>query len=144
MNTPRLTHIALHVRDLDACIAFYQTYCGMEIIHQRHHEPKRIVWMAEPGRETDFIFVLMNGGDDLKLAADDYRHFGFALESKDAVDRLAAKARSVGDLVWEPRQEPFPVGYYCGLRDPNGNYVEFSYGQPLGPGADDFDKLTDQ
>ena len=24
---------------------------------------------------------------------------------------------------------------YCGIRDPDGNYVEFSYGQPLGPGA---------
>lgn len=144
MNTPRLTHIALHVKEIDACIRFYQTYCGMEIIHQRYHEPKRIVWMAEPGRETDFIFVLMNGGDDLELAADDYRHFGFALESKDKVDQLAATARKAGDLVWEPHQEPFPVGYYCGLRDPNGNYVEFSYGQPLGPGAADFNKLADK
>lgn len=143
MNTPRLTHIALHVKDIDACIRFYQVYCGMEIIHQRHHDPKRIIWMAEPGRKTDFIFVLMNGGNDLNLAADDYRHFGFALESKNAVDQLAATAREAGDLVWEPRQEPFPVGYYCGLRDPNGNYVEFSYGQPLGPGADDFGQLTD-
>jgi len=143
MNTPRLTHIALHVKDIDACIRFYQTYCGMQIIHQRHHEPKRIVWMAEPERETDFIFVLMNGGNDLQLANDDYRHFGFALESKAAVDQLAATARTAGDLVWEPRQEPFPVGYYCGLRDPNGNYVEFSYGQPLGPGADHFAQLTD-
>ncbi|MCZ6873564.1 MAG: VOC family protein, partial [bacterium] len=26
-------------------------------------------------------------------------------------------------------------GYYCGVRDPDGNMVEFSYGQPLGPGA---------
>ncbi|MCX4198148.1 sugar phosphate nucleotidyltransferase [Methylobacterium organophilum] len=33
--------------------------------------------------------------------------------------------------------EPYPVGYYCGVRDPAGNYVEFSYGQPLGPGAED-------
>ncbi|EOG6103224.1 VOC family protein, partial [Pseudomonas aeruginosa] len=23
-----------------------------------------------------------------------------------------------------------------GLRDPAGNYVEFSYGQPLGPGSE--------
>lgn len=143
MNTPRLTHIALHVNDIDACIRFYQTYCNMAIIHQRKHPPKHIVWMAEPGRETDFIFVLMNGGTDLNLADNDYRHLGFALESKEAVDQLAEKARTAGDLVWEPRQEPFPVGYYCGLRDPNGNYVEFSYGQPLGPGAEHFEKLRD-
>ncbi|MDO8695654.1 MAG: VOC family protein, partial [Pseudomonas sp.] len=37
---------------------------------------------------------------------------------------------------WPPRDEPYPVGYYCGVRDPAGNYVEFSYGQPLGPGSE--------
>ncbi len=26
-------------------------------------------------------------------------------------------------------------GSYCGVGDPNGKIVEFSYGQPLGPGA---------
>jgi len=141
MQTPRITHLALHVTDIDACIEFYRRYCMMEIIHQRQHAPKRIVWMAERGRETDFIFVLMNGGEDLNLAENDYRHFGFALKSRAAVDALAETARNEGCLVWEPRDEPFPVGYYCGLRDPNGNYVEFSYGQPLGPGAEDFSKL---
>ena len=54
---------------------------------------------------------------------------------RDAVDAMAEKARAAGYLVWEPRQEPYPVGYYCGVRDPDGNMVEFSYGQPLGPGA---------
>jgi len=24
------------------------------------------------------------------------------------------------------------VGYYCGVLDPDGNRVEFSFGQPLG------------
>ena len=61
----------------------------------------------------------------------DYRHFGFAMHSRAAVDDLAERANARGDLVWPPREEPFPVGYYCGLRDPTGNYVEFSYGQPL-------------
>ena len=44
-----------------------------------------------------------------------------------------------GCLVWAARDEPYPVGYYCGLRDPDGNFVEFSYGQPLGPGAEQAD-----
>lgn len=135
MHLPRLTHLALHVVDIDACIDFYHTYCGMEINHQRATGEQRIVWMAEPGRETDFIIVMMNGGRNLQLPDDDYRHFGFAVESRAAVDTIAEQAQQRGDLVWEPRDDPYPVGYYCGLRDPNGNYVEFSYGQPLGPGA---------
>jgi catechol 2,3-dioxygenase-like lactoylglutathione lyase family enzyme len=139
--TPRITHIALHVSDMNACVDFYRSFCGMEVIHERHSQQKTITWMAEPGRESDFIFVLMDGGADLSLADTDYRHFGFALDSREAVERIAQQATETGCLVWPPRDEPFPVGYYCGLRDPNGNYVEFSYGQPLGPGAADFDAL---
>lgn len=136
--TPRITHLALHVAHLDACVAFYRDFCGMAVVHERRAGNQRIVWMAEPGRETDFVFVLMEGGDDLQLAERDYRHFGFALASRAAVDAVAARGAAAGCLVWPPRDEPFPVGYYCGLRDPNGNRVEFSYGQPLGPGAATF------
>lgn len=138
---PRITHIALHVADIDACVDFYSHFCGMGIVHLRVAGLQRIVWMAEPGRERDFIFVMMAGGDDLRLPDNDYRHFGFALDSREAVDKIAAAGRASGCLVWPPRLEPFPVGYYCGLRDPNGNYVEFSYGQPLGPGAPSFDVI---
>ena len=132
---PTLTHIALHVPDLDACIAFYADFCGLRLIHQRPAKGSRIVWMAEPGREQAFVIVMMPGGTPRNLAADDYSHFGFALPSRDAVDEIAKRAQQAGCLIWSPRDDPFPVGYYCGVRDPAGNYVEFSFGQPLGPGA---------
>jgi catechol 2,3-dioxygenase-like lactoylglutathione lyase family enzyme len=134
--TPTLTHVALHVRDLESCIAFYRTFCNMRIVHRRQESNgDSIVWMAEPGRERNFIFVLLPGGPGRAQGPGDFGHLGFALESREAVDAIAARAEAAGCLVWPPRQEPFPVGYYCGLRDPDGNFVEFSYGQPLGPGA---------
>jgi catechol 2,3-dioxygenase-like lactoylglutathione lyase family enzyme len=132
---PVLTHVALHVRDVDACIAFYREFCHMQVVHERSDDGRRVVWLAEPGREAEFIFVMVPGGTGKQQAPNDYSHLGFALESRAAVDALAANARTAGYLVWEPRQEPYPVGYYCGVRDPDGNMVEFSYGQPLGPGA---------
>ena len=135
---PRMTHIALHVRDLDACIDFYQTYCDMRITHERSSGGKRVVWLAEDGRERDFIIVMMPGGPGRDQSMSDYSHLGFALESRAAVDAIADRARAHGVLVWEPVDEPYPVGYYCGLRDPDGNFVEFSYGQPLGPGAESY------
>lgn len=143
---PTLTHIALHVPDLDACITFYTDFCGLRVIHERPGKGSRIVWMAEPGREREFVMVMMPGGTERNLAADDYGHLGFALPSRDAVDAIAKRAQQAGCLIWPPRENPFPVGYYCGLRDPAGNYVEFSYGQPLGPGAralgDDQEDMT--
>lgn len=132
---PVLTHLALHVRDLEACIGFYREFCGMQVVHERSDSGRRVVWLAEPGREEEFIFVMVPGGMGLQQAATDYSHLGFALESRAAVDAIANQARAAGYLVWEPREEPYPVGYYCGVRDPDGNMVEFSYGQPLGPGA---------
>ena len=134
---PTLTHLALHVPDLDACIAFYTRFCGMRMFHERPGKGSRIVWMSEPGKEREFIFVIMPGGMDRSLAENDYSHFGFAMASREEVDAVAELARADGCLIWEPRDEPYPVGYYCGVRDPAGNYVEFSYGQPLGPGAED-------
>jgi len=129
------THIALHVRDLEACVAFYRRFCGLETVHQREDGGTRVVWLAQPGRETEFIFVLIPGGPGRDQAESDYSHFGFALDSRDAVDAVAEEARAAGCLAWPPREEPYPVGYYCGLRDPDGNFIEFSYGRPLGPGA---------
>lgn len=129
------THLALHVRDLEACVAFYESYCGMRLTHDRSDNGKRIVWLAEPGKEAEFIVVLIPGGPGRNQTDSDFSHLGFALDSKAAVDAVSQQALAEGILEWEPRQEPYPVGYYCGIRDPDGNYVEFSYGQPLGPGA---------
>ncbi len=132
---PALTHIALQVRNLDASVAFYRDFCGLSVIHDRGEGARRVLWLAEPGRETEFIFVFMEGDSRPAQHPSDYSHLGFALPSRVAVDELAERAKQAGCLVWAPRQEPFPVGYYCGLKDPDGYFVEFSYGQPLGPGA---------
>ncbi|NKB56048.1 MAG: VOC family protein [Alphaproteobacteria bacterium] len=132
-----LTHIALHVRDVDRCVAFYQAFCGLTLVHERIGDKgRRIVWMAEPEKENAFVFVLLPGGPGRDQGEQDFSHFGFAMASRAAVDAVAEQARAAGCLEWEPRQEPYPVGYYCGVKDPDGNFVEFSYGQPLGPGAD--------
>ena len=135
-----LTHIALHVENLDACVDFYQQYAGLNIVRERRpqgHEGKRIVWLAEPGKAHDFIIVMLPGGPEKHQQDHDFSHLGFAMSSKEAVDAIAMKAKRAGILVWPCKQEPFPVGYYCGIKDPDGNFVEFSYGQPLGPGAEE-------
>ncbi|MEN8195792.1 MAG: VOC family protein [Pseudomonadota bacterium] len=136
--TAAFTHVALHVRDLAACVAFYRDFCGLKVVHERG-EPgdPHAVWLAQPGRERDFIFVLLPGGPGRDQADRDFSHFGFSLDNREAVDAMAEKAEAADCLLWAPREEPYPVGYYCGLRDPDGNAVEFSYGQPLGPGAED-------
>jgi catechol 2,3-dioxygenase-like lactoylglutathione lyase family enzyme len=139
---PALTHIALHVRDLDATVRFYETQCELHCVHRRGDPSQKgaVAWLAEHGREREFILVLISGGPTRSVQGNDFSHLGFAVDSKETVDRIAARGQAAGCLAWEPRQEPYPVGYYCALQDPDGNYIEFSYGQPLGPGAEALDE----
>jgi len=139
---PVLTHLALHVRDLEATVRFYQDMCELQCIHRRGEpsQPGAVAWLAERGREREFILVLIGGGPTRATQGRDFSHLGFAVDSRETVDRIAARGKADGSLVWAPREEPYPVGYYCGLRDPDGNSVEFSYGQPLGPGAEALDE----
>jgi len=129
---PCLTHIALHVQDVSACVRFYQLYAELEVIRDRHVNGKHIIWLAERGKGEHFIFVLLPGGPGHQQSSVDFSHLGFALSNKEEVDKIALKAEEEGILLWPPKQEDFPVGYYCGVIDPDGNRVEFSFGQPLG------------
>ena len=80
-------------------------------------------------RQTDLIVAAVKTGCPVNIKKGQFM-------APQEMRGVAAKAKAAGCLIWEPRQEPYPVGYYCGVRDPDGNAVEFSYGQPLGPGAE--------
>ena len=133
---PVLTHIALQVGSMEHSLDFYCNFCGLEVVRERDTDGGGVVWIGHPDTSDQFIFVLIQS--DVRRPPQhehDYSHLGFALESRAAVDEIAARAANAGCLVWAPRDEAYPVGYYCGLKDPDGYFVEFSFGQPLGPGA---------
>lgn len=131
---PVWTHLALHAGDLDAVCDFYREWCGLRVVHARDGDGTRVVWLAGADATPTFVLVLIAGGRPAPQPEHDFSHLGFALASREAVDALAARAAAAGTLLWAPREEPYPVGYYCGVRDPDGRAVEFSYGQPLAPG----------
>lgn len=130
----KLTHVALHVRDLDASLAFYQDYCGLHVTHERvsQNNGSRVVWLAATGQDHRFVIVLIPGGEGRAQPVQDFSHIGIAVDSKAEVTAIAQRAERDGRLAWPVREEPFPVGTYCGVYDPDGAVVEFSYGQPLG------------
>ncbi len=128
----KMTHIALHVKDTQVSMEFYQKYCGLKVVRDRLDTGKRVLWMGEEGKESEFILVFIGGGNREAQKENDYSHLGFAVSSKAEVDRRAKMAKEEGYLVWDVREEPFPVGYYCGISDPDGVILEFSFGQPLG------------
>ena len=88
--TPEFTHCALHVRDLDQSIAFYQAYCGLGIVKEHGQGDARTVWMAH-GDDDRFVLVLLGGGPERSPGKDDMTHYGFAVPSRADVDAIAER-----------------------------------------------------
>jgi catechol 2,3-dioxygenase-like lactoylglutathione lyase family enzyme len=129
---PRLTHVALRASDLRRSIDFYARYAGLVVAHERDEAGTRVVWLAERAEDPDFVFVLIpmahSDGERPGL-----HHFGFSLSSRADVDAVAARARADGILREGPRDAGPVVGYFCVVEDPDQNWVEFSFGQPINP-----------
>jgi catechol 2,3-dioxygenase-like lactoylglutathione lyase family enzyme len=130
---PVLTHVALGVHDLERTIDFYRRHVRLHVVHDRHDGDARVVWLSERAEEPDFVLVLFEVHSDPGVAPSTLMHLGFAVESRDEVDAAAKAARDEDILMIPPHDAGPVVGYFCIVRDPDGNQVEFSYGQPIDP-----------
>ena len=128
---PVLTHLALGVRDLDRTIDFYRKHVRLQVVHERADGGMRVVWLAEQETEVHFVLVLFEVTGDRPPEPTTLQHLGFDVASREEVDAAAAAARADGILVIEPMYAGPVVGYFCMVTDPDGNQVEFSYGQPI-------------
>jgi catechol 2,3-dioxygenase-like lactoylglutathione lyase family enzyme len=124
------THVALPAHDLDASIAFYASYAGLRVVHDRTHGGDRVVWLTD-GRRP-FVLVLVSTAVPVARPLGPFAHLGIAVERRADVDTIAARARSEERLAFGPEDYGPPVGYLCYVRDPDGHNVEFSYGQDVG------------
>jgi catechol 2,3-dioxygenase-like lactoylglutathione lyase family enzyme len=130
---PVLTHLALGVRDLERTIAFYRKHVGLHVVHDRNEDGARVVWLAERQDDPEFVLVLFQVAGEPAPQPGTLQHLGFAVASRAEVDAAAELARADGVLVLEPVYAGPIVGYFCLAQDPDGNRVEFSYGQPINP-----------
>ena len=135
--------MALHVRSLQASIAFYERYTSLRVI-DRHSDASstgmEVVWLSDRpvDDENAFVLVLQEGtprsipGAAPQPPLGPISHFGFSLPSRDSVDAMAAAAKNAGLLQFGPTFLNPYAGYLCIVRDPDGHNVEFSHGQSLG------------
>ena len=127
----RLTHLALPCHDLEATIRWYEKYTPLRKTHHRQDSEGAVAWLSSQESEIVLVFIQKNETSEPIAVLTPLAHLGIALDSTDQVDQVAARGESDGCLAWEPRQESDPVGYICALSDPDGNLVEFSYGQEI-------------
>lgn len=129
---PKFTHVALLVSDVDRTADFYIKYTGLKIVHRRM-DPKtgfRAIWI---GKDLSFVIVAFEGEKKpLQSTTKPLSHLGFSLNSRDEVDKIAEIAKKEDLLNYGPIYIDEVVGYICEILDPDGNSVEFSFGQELG------------
>ncbi len=128
---PQLTHVARPSRDVDATIEFYRDFAGLSVVHDRVDDGIRVVWLGEKLRRNDFVLVFIGVPPQGDSPAHFASHLGYDVSSREQVDTLAARARDLGILEVPATDGGEIIGYYCMMKDPDGNLVEFSYGQPI-------------
>lgn len=133
----RCTHVAVLSEDVEASVEFYQRFARLLEVHRRVDGGVTVVWMGEPDAAERFVIVIIGAPHAEAIEPAPMAHLGYAVGSREDVDEVVADARAEGCLVEGPIEGGDIVGYYCILRDPSGNKVEFSFGQSLGADIED-------
>lgn len=135
LKSVRWTHIALPVGDLDKSIDFYTKLTPLVVVERFKDDDGESVWLSNDQQvETPFVLVLVcfnkDRGNQLGLLTP-FAHLGIEVVNRSDVDDMAAKAREMGCLHWEPQDVGGQVGYVCAFKDPDGNVIEISHDQQV-------------
>lgn len=127
------THNAIITENVQALVDFYTRWCSMRLVKDRREEDRRVAWLA-PRHRDDLVFVVIQveragNTEDASLGI----HYGFQLESREAVNALYREMHSAGLNPSQPADEGEIVGYIFFVKDPDGRNVEFNFGQNVGP-----------
>lgn len=127
-NVSALSHIAIIVKNIDKMIEFYQQFTEMELIHHRVDEDVKVIWLRLP--DPNSLTIVMIENDNLTTHSyQRMNHLGFDAVSREAVDNISAKAQQKGILKYPASDGGKILGYFCIIEDPDGNQLEFAYGQ---------------
>jgi glyoxylase I family protein len=115
-----LAHIAFTVRDLDACIAFYEKTLGFRVVFDyRDEEGKRKAAYLHIGERT--FIELFRGEHDAPTEDLGFRHFSLEVDN---LEKTVAALQANGVEMARPITRGKDRSWQAWLRDPDGNLIE--------------------
>jgi len=125
----RLTHLGMPVTDLDTSVAFYEKWAGMKL--QGHlNDPMGVRGARMAQKANGFVLSLLVGPMPMPMPG--VMHLGLECATKAEVDKIAADAKAAGILTFGPVDSGGELGYQAYITDPDGNNIEFAFGQKVG------------
>jgi catechol 2,3-dioxygenase-like lactoylglutathione lyase family enzyme len=139
MNSHRLTHIGLCVRDLQRSTEFYCEAMGFGEVGRIHvDEPKTEQLLDVPGLVLDIVYLQRDGfrlellhycapgvhdnGQPRRMNAVGFTHLSFRVDDP---DELVARIERAGGRAWPERTVIFDGGNRgLMVTDPDGNWLE--------------------
>jgi catechol 2,3-dioxygenase-like lactoylglutathione lyase family enzyme len=126
------------VRSLEDSIAWYGRYTPLRVLHRMADEYGVGAWLADPADAVPFVLVLSEFAPETDpfgyaphTVLGPYAHLGFELESREAVEEVAARAAAEGILTYPCSLMPPPIGFICFVEDPDGNTIQFACDQGI-------------
>lgn len=134
-RAPRLTHLGIPVTNLEKSIAFYEKWAGMKV-QGRPDDTMGVKGVRLAQKSGGFVLSLLAVPITMPTPMPGIMHLGLDCSSKAQVDKIAKDAAKAGILISGPVDAGPDLGYQAYIADPDGNAVEFAFGQKVGLAED--------
>ena len=122
VRTFGLTHLALHVSDVERAFRFYESVFGMVAVYRRDE----FIQAQTPGARDVLVF---ERSPVEKHTSGSIAHFGFRLTDPNDIGPAAEAIQSAGGTI-EEQGEFCPGEPYVFARDPDGYLVDVWFELP--------------
>lgn len=121
----QFTHLLLVVQAVPESTRFYENVCGLSRLHSRVREDGQLVqWMGSSRIGARLILVDSRPGEQ---PIGPYGHIGLSCAS---LEQYNSKLEAAWPYIEAgPRNDPWPLGDWFSVLDPDNNRVEISFGQ---------------
>ncbi len=132
-RTRGLSHVNLHVSNLELSVSFYMGVFGLELLSQgietveRDRQPLELrqAWLSTPGQED---LLALTCASSLPMGSAGLNHIGFNFYSdEDVLEALAVVPMHGGKVVRTGEREEIGIReFFAYVRDPDGYTIELS------------------